>query len=185
MPLNKSLIAAASMLAIASSASAMVVNFTNVESPGVSCCGLMASNAYAAFGLTVNDAYWYADGRDTFDGQGISIFTAPTATIIFNGGSNGVGFQYVVLRGSRGLFEAWDSSSNSLGQLAVDASNTGDLLGTHAFAGMVDRLTYTGLQGVIGVSAVEFTGVVPEPSTYALMALGLAGIGAIARRRKA
>lgn len=185
MKFHKHLLAAAALLATVSAASAATtVNFTNVESPGVSCCGLMASNAYAAYGLTVNDAYWYADGRDTFDTMGISIANAPTATISISGGSNGISFEYWVIGGNRGVYEAWDSSNNSLGSLAVDASG-GDVLGTHAFAGMVDRLTFSGSAGFVQVSAITHSGVVPEPSTYALMALGLAGIGFVARRRQA
>jgi hypothetical protein len=37
----------------------------------------------------------------------------------------------------------------------------------------------------IGVDTVSVAAAVPEPSSYALMALGLAGVGLIARRRKA
>lgn len=183
MAIGKYLIAA-SLLAVAGSASATTVNFTDEESPGVSCCALMASDAYAAFGLTVNDAYWYQDGRDTFDGEGIAVRNAPTATIIFDGGTNGVGFQYWVIGGNRGVYEAFDAGNMSLGQLIVDASN-GDVLGTHSFNGLVDRLTFSGNAGFVQVSAVTFEGrTVPEPSIFALMALGLAGAGFAARRRK-
>jgi hypothetical protein len=176
---------AASMLAVAGSATATTVNFTDEESPGVTCCGLMASNAYAAYGLTVNDAYWYRDGRDTFDQEGIAIRNAPTATIIFNSGTNGVSFQYFVIAGNRGVYEAFDAASNSLGSLVVSASN-GNLLGTHAFGGLVDRLTFSGNAGFVQVSGVTFEGQkVPEPSILELLALGLAGSGFAARSRKA
>ena len=184
MAIGKYLIAA-SLLAVAGSASATTVNFTDEESPGVTCCSLMASNAYAAFGLTVNNAYWYSDPRDTFDGEGIAVFEAPTATIIFNGGTNGVGFQYWVIGGNRGVYEAFDAANVLLGSLVIDASN-GDALGTHSFNGLVDRLTFSGNSGFVQVSAVTFEGgPVPEPSIYALMALGLAGAGFAGRRRKA
>ena len=83
---------AAAMTGFASTASAVTVNFTDEESPGVSCCGLMASGAYAAYGLTVDNVYWYADSRDTFDGEGVSIYEAPTATITFAAVSPTVGF---------------------------------------------------------------------------------------------
>ena len=60
---------ASALAAFAASASAVTVNFTDEEAPGVTCCGLMASDAYAAQGLTVDKAYWYPDSRDTFDGE--------------------------------------------------------------------------------------------------------------------
>jgi hypothetical protein len=183
MMFRKTMLASAALIAFAGSASAVTVNFTQAESPGVVCCGLIASDAYAAYGLTVNDAYWYADNRDTFDGEGISIRNRPTASIVFNGGSNGVTFQYWVIGGNRGTYEAFDASNVSLGMLAVDATN-GDVLGTHSFTGAVARLDYSGVAGFTQVSAVTFAPI-PEPSTYALMALGLAGIGFVARRRRA
>lgn len=178
---RKTLLAAAGLLAFASSASAVTVNFTNEEADAaVTCCGLMESNAYASYGLTIFGAYWYADSRDTFDSEGISIRNAPTASIYFNGGSNGISFEYWVIGGNRGTYEAFDSSNVSLGSLAVDATG-GDVLGTHSFSGTVARLDYSGVVASTQVSAVTFAPV-PEPSTYALMALGLASVGFVARR---
>ena len=173
---------AAAMTGFASTASAVTVNFTDEESPGVSCCGLMASGAYAAYGLTVDNVYWYADSRDTFDGEGVSIYEAPTATITFAAVSPTVGFEYWVIGGNRGSYEAFDSSWTSLGTLAVDAS-AGDVLGTHVFGGGVKYLTFTGSSGFAQVSAVTFAPV-PEPGTYALMLGGLGIVGWMARRRQ-
>ncbi len=41
-----------------------------------------------------------------------------------------------------------------------------------------------GHHNALTVDAIEITGAIPEPSTYALMALGLAAVGGLARRRR-
>ena len=173
---------AAAMAGFASTASAVTVNFTIAESPGAGCCSPMPSDAYAAYGLWVDNAYQYSDSRDTFDGEGISIYAAPTATITFATVSPTVDFEYFVIDGNRGSYEAFDSSWTSLGTLAVDAS-AGDVLGTHSFGGGVKYLTFSGEAGYTQVSAVTFAPV-PEPGTYALMLGGLGIVGWMARRRK-
>lgn len=73
------------MASFAGTASAATVNFTDEEAPGVTCCGLMDPDAYAAYGLKVDNVYfyWYSDSRDTFDTEGVSLFALPTATITF------------------------------------------------------------------------------------------------------
>ncbi len=55
-----------------------------------------------------------------------------------------------------------------------------------AFLGTAQSVNFTGTANYIGFAAVTLgsSAPVPEPSTYALMALGLAGIGFVARRRK-
>lgn len=173
---------AAGLSALSGAASATTVNFTSAEAPGVTCCGLMDSSAYSAYGLTVTGAYWYADGRDTFDGQGLSVFTAPTATIALSSTSASIDFQYWVIGGFRGTYEAFDSGMTSLGSFTVDATG-GDVLGTHSFSGGVKYLTFSGDTGFTQVSSITFA--VPEPETYALMMAGLGVLGAVARRRSA
>ena len=56
-----------------------------------------------------------------------------------------------------------------------------------AFAGIAKSIDFGGTANQTGFDNITFgadTPVVPEPSTYALMALGLAGIGLVARRRQ-
>ncbi len=56
-----------------------------------------------------------------------------------------------------------------------------------AFAGTAMSIDFGGTVNQTGYDNITFgsaTPTVPEPSTYALLALGLAGVGAIARRRK-
>lgn len=174
---------AASLSAFGSAASANTINFTSAESPSVSCCGLMDSNAYSAYGVTVNGAYWYADGRDTFDGQGISVYNAPTATITLDNVSASLSFEYFVISGNRGTYEAFDAGMNSLGVFTVDATGGGDVLGTHNFSGGVKYLAFSGNQGYTQVSGITFA--VPEPETYAMLMAGLGIVASVARRRSA
>jgi hypothetical protein len=56
-----------------------------------------------------------------------------------------------------------------------------------AFAGIAKSIDFGGTVNQTGYDNITFGSsvpTIPEPSTYALMALGLAGVGAIARRRK-
>lgn len=71
------------MASFAGTASATTVNFTDEEAPGITCCGLLDPDAYAAYGVKVDNVYWYSDARDTFDNEGVSLFALPTATITF------------------------------------------------------------------------------------------------------
>lgn len=170
-----------SVLALSSvAASAMTVNFTSAEAPGV-CNGCPVTTEYLPYGLTISDAYWYSDLRDTFDGQGLSINVTPTATIAFGTVTPSVDFEYWVIGGFRGHYEAFDSGMGSLGSLDVDASS-GDVLGTFSFGGGVKYLTFSGERGFVQVSAVTYA--VPEPGTYVLMLSGLAAMGLFLRRRR-
>lgn len=161
-------------------ASAMTVNFTSAEAPGV-CNGCPVTTEYLPYGLMISDAYWYSDARDTFDAQGLSIYVAPTAMIAFVAVTPSVDFEYWVITGNRGHYEAFDSGMGSLGSFDVDAS-AGDMLGTHSFAGGVKYLAFSGAAGFVQVSAVTYA--VPEPGTYALMLGGLAVVGLALRRRQ-
>lgn len=60
----------------------------------------------------------------------------------------------------------------------------GEVHGTITFAGPISTLIIDdGNESWHGIT-VGIGAVVPEPSTYALLALGLAGLGAVARRRR-
>lgn len=172
---------AMALLGVASAANAAVINFTDEEAVlPVSCCGLMNSNSYS--GVAVNNAYWYADPRDTFDGEGVSVYTDP-ADIVFDAVTPFVTFQYWVIGGNTGTYQALDSLNNVLATLAVDAS-ADDVLGTQTFNGAIKSLRFSGARGFVQVSAVEFdSSPVPEPASLTLLALGFAA--AVRARKKA
>ena len=98
------------------------------------------------------------------------------------------------------VYDGVGATGNVLGTLALSAQGNdgcaGDPAGFYcnwtavgvAFAGTAKSIDFGGTANLTGFDNVTFGSdvpVVPEPGSYALMALGLAGIGLASRRRKA
>ena len=98
------------------------------------------------------------------------------------------------------VYDGLNATGNLLGSLNLNAqfnqNCSGDPTGGFcnwtavgvAFAGTAKSIDFGGTANQTGFDDITFGSVtpgVPEPSTYALMALGLAGVGFVARRRKA
>lgn len=141
-------------------------NFANEPSPNTIMFFLDANNAILN----------YASGFDT----GFSFFyTSSTAATVT-------------------VYDGLDGTGNVLGTITVDAQHTngcaGDPSGTFcnwtnigvAFAGTARSIDFGGTANQTGFDNITFgsSTALPEPGTYALMALGLAGIGLTARRRR-
>jgi hypothetical protein len=98
------------------------------------------------------------------------------------------------------VYDGLDGTGNLLGSLNLTAqfnqNCSGDPSGQFcnwtavgvAFAGTAKSIDFGGTANQTGFDDITFGSVtpgVPEPSTYALMALGLAGVGFLSRRRRA
>ena len=171
------------VLSVASSiASAATVSFNSTECPSCTNVVPVVGNEWSSYGLSVSQAYWYIDNRDTFDTMGLSVNIDP-ATISFATASTNATIDWFVIGGFSGTYTAYDSDNNYLDQLFVDVSDA-DQLGTYTFVGQVSSLVWSGTPGFAQISTLTFTAAVPEPEIYAMLGVGLGLMGWVGRRRK-
>ncbi|MBP6014103.1 MAG: PEP-CTERM sorting domain-containing protein [Alphaproteobacteria bacterium] len=165
-------------------ASATVINFTDVEAPGVSCCGLVNPNAWSSYGITVSGAYWYQDFRDTFDTMGLSVFSerpSGTGVIQFASPVSNLSVDYWSIGGNSVTVDAYDAFHVLLGTVTI--GGPADTFGTTNFGNGVGFLEWSGNTGFAQVSTVSFDSV-PEPSTIALILVSFALLAFAAWRRQ-
>lgn len=156
--------------------SAGTITFEEVPLPD----GAPVTNQYEAFGILCQNAYYYIDSRDTFDGVGISILGTSPGIVTFTSPTDGLSIDYWVIQGTIGTYSAFNSADTLLDSFTVDATGSTDLLGTYNFADAdIAMLEFSGNPGYIQVSTLRFESV-PEPYTWTLI---LAGLAAVALRR--
>jgi len=151
------------------------------------------------YGITFDHMYMYTDTRDTWDGLGISngwisenYVENITGTVYFSDTTNFLTLDWFNIEPHEFTLSIFDSSDNLLDTHVTPTS------GSHTLtfnAANISRFTITGTGGFIGISSLAYdydgttdginrdTTNVPEPSAFALMGLGLMGLGFARRRR--
>lgn len=129
------------------------------------------------FGGTINFGQAVVDPLIAFISVG-----QPSLPVVYNFGNA----NYTLLSDNTTNAAYWGTGTNDLG---VGNSRTGSLTGrefsgTIRLNGTFNSVSFTTTaEGWHGMT-VGVTSVVPEPTTYALMAFGMAGLGIAARRRR-
>ncbi len=176
---------ATSLIVLSCAASAITVNFNNTEAPGVVNGSPPAPTSWS--GLNVTGAYWYADGRDTFDGQGLSVHPIGrfgTGVVVLDAVSPSVTVDYWAISGNDVTVNWFDSAHALLGTVFLPTAGA-DAFGTMTFGGGVKSVEWSGNGGFAQISTMTFVaGAIPEPETYALMLAGLGLVSFMARRRQ-
>jgi len=108
-------------------------------------------------------------------------------------------FSTVSFTGSVKVYDGLNATGTLLGNISLPALGFGPdpanpfsnwSVGSLAFSGLAKSIDFGGTVNQVAYDNITFGSTVPvvpgvpEPSTYALMALGLAGIGFVARRRR-
>lgn len=137
---------------------------------------------------------------DAYSGKTAMIFLDNAAVLNYAAGfDTGFSFMYATPNtpGSVSVYSGLNKTGTLLGTIALPINGPGPgpggiysnwSVGSLAFAGTAMSIDFGGTADYIAYDDVTFGSItpgVPEPSTYALMALGLAGVGFMARRRKA
>lgn len=121
----------------------------------------------------------WTEGNMIFDMADFQASTFGAVAVTFNGvvqnWAFNDGFPSTRVR-AFSLEQAVIDSINLTGQLivSIDRNGSGDFYG----------FDYAALSNDLGITEVPTIPAVPEPSTYAMMALGLAVVGFVARRRR-
>jgi hypothetical protein len=108
-------------------------------------------------------------------------------------------FTTVSFTGSVNVYDGLNATGNLLGSISLAALGFGPdpsnpfsnwAIGSLAFGGTARSIDFGGTVNQVGYDNITFGATtpivtnVPEPSTYAMLALGLAGVGVVSRRRK-
>jgi hypothetical protein len=154
--------------------------------------GTTSTATFSSGGIGLNVTAWSNDGQEdvTFSGGGLGVstgfFDLPG---IGNNESLTLSFSKVVNLTSLRLAE-WDIPDDATLSWAGGSRNlVGDGIvstDTETLSNVVGQVfTLTGKSGLstFRLNGLTAVAAVPEPSTYALMGLGLAGIAAVRRRR--
>ncbi|MFN0182994.1 MAG: PEP-CTERM sorting domain-containing protein [Aquabacterium sp.] len=161
---------------------------TNLPGIGITPGTIKAGVTYSVqlpmpeYGFNIDAGAQFVGGfLDTVQGNG-------PLTVTFDSAVSGFGFDtnafspnvHVVVHFADGSSDTFDGMALDMSMHFFGFTGNGSLI-THAEIGSpLNGSTYFGLDNFTFVA-----GAVPEPGTYALMALGLVGVGAVARRRKA
>ena len=177
-------------------ATSIIVNFDNVEVPSINNLDVVTTQ-WNGFGLGINNAYWYTDVRDPFDQMGLSLYpigSNNSGRINFlNGPVSNLSVEWTFLTGQSGEYiDVYDSNNNWLSGFVGTTSNgtlwqssNGDsYYGTVNFPiSNISYLTWHDNGGYVNISGISFqTAAVPEPSLFALLGAGLAGVCFLRRK---
>lgn len=136
---------------------------------------------------------------NAFSGKTAMIFLDNAAVLNYAAGfDSGFSFRFATpyYGGEVSVYSGLDKTGTLLGSIDLPINGPGPgpggpysnwSIGSLAFAGTAMSIDFGGTANYIAYDDVTFGSItpgVPEPSTYALMALGLAGIGLVTRRRK-
>ena len=149
------------------------------------------------YGITVDNAYLYVDGRDTFDGIGIAngnvgeIGSQQSGRVDFLDTTDFVTIDYLSILG--GLYEAFDAAGNLIDSFATFG---GGATGTETLSGgIISYVLFSGSGGFETISGLTYNydgttdgtnddiSPVPLPAT-GLLLLGALGAGFGLRRRR-